>query len=109
MSAVRISLSLLLLLQSLSTDLAFLKDCGNAIVNGGAPTPPGDCSMVCSGNSSEFCGGPDRLNLYNYTGTNLPATGTKVGAGGGGGGGASTVSPVLSGLPAGWAYNACWV
>jgi hypothetical protein len=22
--------------------------------------------MVCNGDSSEFCGGPDRLNVYNY-------------------------------------------
>ncbi|KAH9979503.1 copper radical oxidase [Lactifluus volemus] len=69
--------------------------CGTAVVNGGAPTPPGDCSMPCKGNSSEFCGGPSRLNLYNYTGTNLPVT--------------STVFPVISGLPLGWSYNACWV
>jgi hypothetical protein len=27
--------------------------------------------MVCSGNSGEFCGGPNRLNVYNYTGTGL--------------------------------------
>ncbi|KAH9958446.1 copper radical oxidase [Russula dissimulans] len=60
--------------------------CGSRISNGGAPTPAGDCSMVCSGNSSEFCGGRYRLNLYNYTGTNL-----------------------LANLPSGWSYNACWV
>jgi hypothetical protein len=41
-----------------------LKDCANSFSNGGAPTPPGDCSMTCSGNSSEFCGGPNRLNVY---------------------------------------------
>ena len=66
--------------------------------------------MTCSGNSFEFCGGPYRLNVYNYTGTNLPPIGN--GGGGGGGGGGTTgspVFPVLSGLPTGWAYNACWV
>jgi len=25
--------------------------------------------MACVGNSSEFCGGPNALNVYNYTGT----------------------------------------
>ena len=59
--------------------------------------------MLCSGKSSEFCGGPNRLNVYNYTGTDL-------GTGGGGGGGSPLGPfPVLSGLPTGWAYNACWV
>ena len=52
----------------------FFKDCGNTFSNGGAPTPAGDCSMVCSGNSSEICGGPNRLNVYNYTGTGQSPT-----------------------------------
>jgi hypothetical protein len=39
--------------------------CGNTIANGGAPATSG-CSMLCNGNSSEICGGPDRLNVYNY-------------------------------------------
>ncbi|KAL2141040.1 hypothetical protein VTI28DRAFT_2930 [Corynascus sepedonium] len=39
--------------------------CGNTIANGGAPATSG-CSMVCNGDSSEFCGGPDRLNVYSY-------------------------------------------
>ena len=81
-----------------------LKDCSTAFANGGAPTPAGDCSMVCSGNSSEFCGGPGRLNAYNYTGTNLPSPGTTTPVNVG-----TSVSPVLSGLQTGWAYNACWV
>ncbi|KAI9461541.1 galactose oxidase [Russula earlei] len=87
--------------------------CGSTFSNGGAPTPRGDCSMVCSGNSSEFCGGPDRLNVYNYTGANLPSqtnnTQTGSTSSGGGGGGGSSVFPVLSSLPTGWSYNACWV
>ncbi|KAF8908562.1 copper radical oxidase with WSC domains [Gymnopilus junonius] len=80
--------------------------CASAITNGGAPAPAADCNMVCQGNSSEFCGGPNRLNAYNYTGTDLPVVG---GGGGGGGATGAPVFPVLSGLPAGWAYNSCWV
>lgn len=40
--------------------------CGNAFMNGGAPAPDGldGCSMPCNGNSSEFCGGPNRLDVY---------------------------------------------
>lgn len=58
--------------------------------------------MLCAGNHSEFCGGPNRLNVYNFTGTGL-------GTGGNTGTTAVGVFPVLSGLPTGWAYNACWV
>lgn len=88
----------------------FTKDCGTGFSNGGAPIPAGDCSMVCSGNSSEICGGPNALNVYNYTGTNLPSTGS-TGTGGTttGTGGGSSVFPVLANLPTGWSYNACWV
>ena len=56
--------------------------------------------MVCAGNSSEFCGGPNRLNVYNYTGTLSTNGGGDLAAG---------VAPVLSGLPGTWSYNACWV
>jgi hypothetical protein len=80
------------------------KDCGTAFANGGGPAAAADCSMVCSGNSSEWCGGPARLNVYNYTGTNLPSTGTTSVTLGG-----VSVQPVLSNLTTGWSYNACWV
>ncbi|KDR73047.1 hypothetical protein GALMADRAFT_142740 [Galerina marginata CBS 339.88] len=86
--------------------------CASAIGNGGGPAAATDCNMVCQGNSSEFCGGPNRLNAYKYTGTDLPPiTGGGGGGGGGGNGGGTTIGvfPVLSGLPAGWSYNACWV
>jgi len=63
--------------------------------------------MLCAGNSEEYCGGPNLLSLYNYTGTDLPTSGG--GGGGGGGGDPIGVSPVTTGLPTGWAYNACWV
>lgn len=42
-----------------------LTDCGNTIANGGAPAASG-CNMLCNGNQTEFCGGGDRLNVYNY-------------------------------------------
>lgn len=78
--------------------------------------------MVCAGNSTQFCGGPNRLNLvsgpcsrshdvykfpkYNYTGTDLPPVG-----------GTpeeppeppKTPEPVTVGLPEPWAYAACYV
>lgn len=38
--------------------------CGNSIEAGGAPASASDCNMLCSGNQSQYCGGPNRLNLY---------------------------------------------
>jgi hypothetical protein len=72
--------------------------------------------MACAGNSAELCGGPNRLNVYNYTGTDLPTsgggstggggggTGTGGGSTGGGSGGPTTGNGIVtSGLPSGWA------
>ncbi|KAG9312684.1 WSC-domain protein [Chiua virens] len=73
--------------------------CGSILDYGSAPTPLTECDMTCDGNSSEYCGGPDRLNLYNYTGTT-----TSSGGGGGGilvGGGTDTSET--------WTYAACYV
>ena len=53
--------------------------CGNSFANSGALAAAGDCTMLCNGDNSQICGGPNRLTTYNYTGTGLP--------GGGGGGG----------------------
>jgi len=41
-------------------------DCDNDIHNSGVLTKLSDCNMRCTGNSQEFCGGSDRLNLF-YT------------------------------------------
>ncbi|KAJ6589389.1 glyoxal oxidase N-terminus-domain-containing protein [Mycena capillaripes] len=80
--------------------------CGPAIVNGGAAEPISDCNMVCAGNSSEFCGGPNRLTVYNYTGTDLPPP--PVG-GGGGGGAPGGVTAIATDLPSPWTYVGCFV
>ncbi|THG96101.1 hypothetical protein EW026_g5677 [Hermanssonia centrifuga] len=79
--------------------------CGLGFSNDGGPANLTDCNMPCSGNSSEFCGGPNRLNVYNFTGT-LPHGPAPVGGGGGGG---TPVFPVVSGLPKPWKYAGCYV
>ncbi|KAM3075161.1 hypothetical protein ACMFMF_005840 [Clarireedia jacksonii] len=38
--------------------------CGNTLTIGAGPAPASDCEMPCVGNSSEPCGGPNRLNLF---------------------------------------------
>ncbi|KAJ7229668.1 glyoxal oxidase N-terminus-domain-containing protein [Mycena haematopus] len=80
--------------------------CGSAIVNGGAPQSISSCNMACAGNSSEFCGGPNALTMYNYTGDDLPPPPVGGGGGGGGGGGASAIA---TDLPEPWAYVGCFV
>lgn len=37
--------------------------CGNNIAAGSVSTGSG-CSMTCGGNANEYCGGPNRLNIY---------------------------------------------
>lgn len=39
--------------------------CGNSIANGGIPAASG-CSMACKGNTTEYCGGSNRLNVYRF-------------------------------------------
>jgi hypothetical protein len=89
-----------------SSDRTFFppSDCADSIGSTGVPAASG-CNMPCSGNASEFCGGPLRLNVYNYTGTATPGsgsgtTGTVNSTGGNNG---------ITDLPAGWEYSACWV
>ena len=59
--------------------------CDNAIENGAKPTST-SCNMPCSGNSSEYCGGPNALNLYQ-----LP----------------NPTSPTAGAIPTGWASLGC--
>ena len=65
--------------------------------------------MVCNGNSSEYCGGSNRLDTYKYGG------GTGTGGGGGTTPTTTKTSPTATGsgsatnLPAGWAYKGCWI
>ncbi|TDL23452.1 hypothetical protein BD410DRAFT_838937 [Rickenella mellea] len=79
--------------------------CGTQISNYGAPATDG-CTMACQGNANELCGGPNRLNVYNYTGT-LSTTPVTTNPGNGGAG--TTVSPVTSGLQTPWGYSGCYV
>ena len=95
--------------------------CGNAIANGG-PAPDGfsGCNMLCNGNSSEYCGGPNRLDMYKLgaaaassTATSAPtvppgnpvppaSTTTATGT-------VATGKGSATGLPTGWSYQGCYV
>jgi WSC domain len=38
--------------------------CGNTFNQGSTVAPSTDCSMLCAGNSSEYCGAGNRLSVY---------------------------------------------
>ena len=46
---------------------------GSVLVDGSTPAQT-QCDMTCSGNASEYCGGPDRLNMYRYSGAPVVAS-----------------------------------
>jgi hypothetical protein len=38
--------------------------CGNTLSNQTSPAPASECNMLCSGDKKSFCGGPNRLVVY---------------------------------------------
>jgi uncharacterized protein (UPF0333 family) len=48
--------------------------CGNAIEPSGTLVGTGDCSDLCDGNKTEYCGGADRLDLYFFGNASFPTT-----------------------------------
>ncbi|KAL8689037.1 MAG: hypothetical protein Q9218_005195 [Villophora microphyllina] len=89
--------------------------CGNTIANAATKAAEGDCSMTCSGNSTQYCGGGQRLTVY---GTNVTAsaassssssTGTATAAPSGTSSSTSTPSaPVAVPTASGFAYQGCY-
>ncbi len=45
--------------------------CGNELA-AGAAADAADCNMPCSGDATQFCGGPNRMNLFVSDGTPPP-------------------------------------
>ncbi|KAI9438941.1 copper radical oxidase [Lactarius indigo] len=66
--------------------------CGNNLVQGAVTSPDADCNMGCGGNTTEACGGPNRLSVYTSTGT-VTAFPVPV--------------PQTTGLPGNWKYSRC--
>ncbi|KAI9833274.1 MAG: hypothetical protein M1826_000187 [Phylliscum demangeonii] len=87
--------------------------CGNSFANGGAPAPDGlsGCNMVCNGNSTEYCGGPNRLDVYSFKGAVQAAPSTTATTTAGtpptGGVFAPNASPSATGVP-GWNALGCY-
>lgn len=54
----------------------------------------------CAGNSSEVCGGSNRLNVYSLAGTNVTTAAPPS---------LTSVSKAVTTLAAGWAYKGCYI
>ncbi|KIY03560.1 uncharacterized protein Z520_00251 [Fonsecaea multimorphosa CBS 102226] len=55
--------------------------CGNTLAAGSVNASASDCSMTCNNNQTEYCGGPNRLNMYIYGNGTLPSTSPSNGGG----------------------------
>lgn len=78
--------------------------CGNSFNAGSTLVAATQCSMTCSGNPFNYCGAGDRLSVYSRNGTPLPSSTTTGGAPS-----STSPPPVVSGLPAGWSAQGCWI
>ncbi|KAK6068607.1 WSC domain-containing protein [Seiridium cupressi] len=76
--------------------------CGDVYSNGGAQVSNG-CNMVCNGNTSEVCGGSNRLSVWSLIGSGSIPTSTIT---------ASVPAPTGTGsaaaLPEPWSYKGCY-
>ncbi|CAK5270562.1 unnamed protein product [Mycena citricolor] len=83
--------------------------CGTSIYVNASKISTASCNMLCAGDGQQFCGGPNALSMYNYTGIDRP-TGP-IGGGGGGGAPPQTGTPVFiaANLPKPWSYSGCYV
>ncbi|EXJ93880.1 hypothetical protein A1O1_02273 [Capronia coronata CBS 617.96] len=75
--------------------------CGNAITT--ATASQSDCAMVCSGNRTEWCGGSDRLSVWNIT---SPGNATSTTPGGSSSTGST--APTATPSAAGATYMGCY-
>lgn len=55
--------------------------------------------MTCKGNANEYCGGANRLNVYQVAGSGSTSSSTPT----------STPPSSATGLPSGWSYKGCYV
>ncbi|WVW80508.1 hypothetical protein I302_102492 [Kwoniella bestiolae CBS 10118] len=54
--------------------------CGNNLGTGSVTAPLADCSMLCAGNSLEYCGAGNRLSLYAFNATTSSSTSSSAGS-----------------------------
>ncbi|KAI2467216.1 putative glyoxal oxidase [Annulohypoxylon bovei var. microspora] len=81
--------------------------CGNGFGTGSVSAPASDCSMLCAGDQSEYCGAGNRLSVYIKNGTSIstPTTSTSSGTGPTG---SDPGTPGVTAFPDGWTDQGCW-
>ncbi|CAO1628788.1 unnamed protein product [Sympodiomycopsis kandeliae] len=52
--------------------------CGSQLGTGQSIAPSSDCNMACSGNSTQACGGPNRLSVYSTLADPLPVASAPI-------------------------------
>lgn len=85
--------------------------CDSQLRNGGGPAPDGEarCTMPCTGNSQQICGGPDRLNLYQNTAVPGPTNVATVTSSPGDPTAVPSSTTTREPLPTSWKYAGCYV
>lgn len=87
--------------------------CGSMIGNNARKTAESDCSMTCSGNSTQYCGAGNRLTVYGKNATSAASTSSAASTGATGSA-TSTSSTSTPGAPtavpsaAGFASQGCY-
>lgn len=88
--------------------------CGNTLQAGSVTAPATDCTTACTGDQNQKCGGPNRLDVFKYTGGGTgPTTTTTTKA-------TTTSAPPVTtttskstvtatGVPTGWNYKGCFI
>ena len=86
--------------------------CGNSLGAGSvnqASTDPNTngCSMICAGNATEYCGGPDRLDLYQINGS-APIPTQTSGTSAPTAGPSATGGPIVEQIAGNYVYLGCY-
>ena len=87
--------------------------CGNALMDGSTlqtSTDPATngCNMICTGNTTEYCGGPNRLNVYQAN-SSAPIPSGSPTAPAGGGGSVPTGGPQVQQTSGPYVYFGCYI
>ncbi|KAI0909694.1 WSC domain-containing protein [Ustulina deusta] len=76
--------------------------CGNVFRSGSVSVPASDCSQLCAGNPSQYCGNGNRLSVYVLNGTDVqPVASTMTTA-------TTAAAPTATTFPVGWTSQGCW-
>jgi hypothetical protein len=70
--------------------------CGNTFSAGSIAAPANECSVLCAGDVTQYCGGGNRLSCYQLSGASSSTTTT-----------ATSTAPTS--IPTAWTSQGCWI